>query len=100
MCVKANTLTKYQRELFSTIYGRSAGDSASSKLIANLYDKTKYVLHIANLQLDVNMGLVLISSHRVIKFEQSRWLKPFGICSDLRSRSIHDFDNCLSYYQI
>jgi hypothetical protein len=58
MCVKANMLSKYQRELYSTIYDRSASDRASPKLIANLYDKTKYVLHIANLQLYINMGLV------------------------------------------
>jgi len=96
MCVKANMLSKYQRELYSTIYDKSPTDSVSPKLIANLYDKTKYVLHIANLQLYINMGLVLTSIHRVIKFKQSRWLKPYiDICSDLRSKSTDDFDKKL-----
>ena len=64
MCVKANMLPKYQRELYSTIYDKSPTG------------KTKYVRHIANLQLYVNVGLVLTSIHSVIKFKQSRWLKP------------------------
>ena len=55
--------------------------------------KTKYVLHIANLQLYIDMGLVLTSIHRGIKFKQSRWLKPYiDICSDLRSKSTDDLD--------
>ena len=58
MCVKANMLSKYQRKLYSTIYDKSPTDSVSPKLIAHLYDKTKYVLHIANLQLYINMGVV------------------------------------------
>jgi len=56
MCVKANMLSKYQRDLYSTIYEGSPSDSVSPELIANLYDKTKYVAHIANLQLYINMG--------------------------------------------
>ena len=93
MCVKANMLSKYQRELYSTIYDRSASDSASPKLLDNLYHETKYVLRIANLQLYINMGLLLSLIHRVIKLKQSRWLKPYiNICSDLRSKSTDDFD--------
>ena len=84
MCVKANMLSKYQRELYSTIYGTTPSDIQSPKLIANLYDKTKYVVHIANLQLYINMGLILTNIHRVIKFKQSRWLKPYiDMCSEL-----------------
>ena len=86
-------LSKYQRELYSTIYDRSPSDSVSPKLIANLYDKTKYVLRIANLQLYIDMGLVLTTIHRVIKFKHTRWLKPYtDICSYLRNKSADDFD--------
>ena len=42
------------------------------------------------------MGLALTSIHRVIKFKQSRWLKPYiDICSDLLSKSTDDFDKKL-----
>ena len=40
MCVKANMLSTYQRDLYTTIYEISPSDSVSLKLIANLYDKT------------------------------------------------------------
>ena len=96
MCVKANMLSEYQRELQSTIYGTTPCDSASHKLIANLHDKTKYVVQIANLQLYINMGLILTTIHRVIKFKQSRWLKPYiDVCSELRGKSTDDFDKKL-----
>ena len=39
MCVRANMLSKYQRELYSTIYDKSPSDSVSPKLSVNLYDK-------------------------------------------------------------
>ena len=56
MCVKANMLSNYQRDLYSTMYERSPSGSVSPKLISSLYDKTKYVVHIANLQLYIDMG--------------------------------------------
>ena len=77
MCVKANMLSKYQRDLYSTIYETAPCDNASPKLIANLCDKTKYVVHIANLQLCISIGLILTTIPRVIKFKQSRWLRPY-----------------------
>ena len=38
------------------------------KLVANLHDKTEYVIHIRNLKQALNHGLVLKKVHRVIKF--------------------------------
>ena len=55
------------------------------KLIANLYDKRGYVIHIANLKQVLNHGLVLKKVCGVIKFNQNAWLKPyFGMNTDLR----------------
>ena len=36
------------------------------KLVANLHDKTEYVIHIRNLKQALNQGLVLKKVHRVI----------------------------------
>ena len=47
------------------------------KLVANLYDKTEYVIHIRNLKQILNNGTVLKKVHRVIKFNKSAWLKPY-----------------------
>ena len=41
------------------------------KLLANLHDKTEYVIHIRNLKQALNHGLVLKKVHRVIKFNQN-----------------------------
>ena len=47
------------------------------KLVANLHDKTKYVIHIKNLKQTLNHGLVLIKVNRVIKCNKNAWLKPY-----------------------
>ena len=44
------------------------------KLVANLYDKTKYFIHISNLKLVLNHGLVFKMRHRIIKFNQKTWM--------------------------
>ena len=47
------------------------------KLVINLDDKTKYFIHIRNLKQALNLGLILKKAHRVIKFNQIAWLKPY-----------------------
>lgn len=47
------------------------------KLIPNLYDKTEYVLHMKNLQQYLALGLVCTKIHKVIRFKQKAWLKPY-----------------------
>ena len=39
--------------------------------------KTEYVLHIRNLKQALKDRLVLKKVHRVIKFNQNAWLKPY-----------------------
>ena len=46
------------------------------KLVANLHDKTEYVIHIRSLKQTLNHELVLKKVHRVIKFNQNAWLNP------------------------
>ena len=47
------------------------------KLVANLLDKTEYVIHIRNLKQGLNHALVLKKVNRVIKFNPNAWLKSF-----------------------
>ena len=47
------------------------------KLVCNLYDKKKYVVHINSLKQALNHGLKLKKNHRIIEFIQKAWLKPY-----------------------
>ena len=47
------------------------------KLLADLHDKTEYVLHIRNLKQALNHGLVSKKVPRVIQFNQNARLKPY-----------------------
>ena len=47
------------------------------KLIPNLNDKEKYVIHYRTLLLCLNLGLKLKKIHRGIMFEESEWMKSY-----------------------
>ena len=46
-------------------------------LVCSTEDKEKYVIHIRTLKKALNNGLKLKKLHRVIKFKQKAWLKPY-----------------------
>ena len=63
------------------------------KLVTNVHDKTEYIIHIKNLKQALNHGLVLEKVHKVIKFNQNAWLKPYiDMISDLRKKARNDFE--------
>ena len=47
------------------------------KLIPNLMNKQKYVLHYKNLKLYLDLGMKLVKIHRVLEFKQKNWLKDY-----------------------
>ena len=47
------------------------------KLVANLHDKTEYVIHIQKSKQALNNWLVFKKFHRLIKFIQNALLKPY-----------------------
>ena len=47
------------------------------KLVCNLFNNKKYVIHVNSLKQALNDGLKLKKIHRIIEFNQKEWLKPY-----------------------
>ena len=63
------------------------------KLIPNLYDKRKYIVHIRALKQVMDHGLVLEKIHRCIRFRQSPWKKEYiDFNTRLRTVAKNDFE--------
>ena len=56
-------------------YGIKVG--GVNKLVPNLRNKMKYVVHYRNLQCYLSLGMKLIKVHRILKFKQFNWLKKY-----------------------
>ena len=63
------------------------------KLVPNLHDKKKYVIHVKALKQALDHGLVLEKIHRVIQFKQSAWMKEYiDFNTSLRTVAKNDFE--------
>ena len=64
------------------------------KLIFSIEDKEKYGIYIRALKQALNHGLKLKKVHRVIKFNQKVWLKPYtDMNTKLRTNTKNEFEN-------
>jgi uncharacterized protein YeeX (DUF496 family) len=69
------------------------GNEKLRKLMTNLYDKEKYVLHYTTLKMYLKMGLKLEKIHKVLEFDQSDWLKVYiDFNTDLRTKATNDLE--------
>ena len=63
------------------------------KLVPNLYDKKKYIVHIRALKQALDHGLILEKIHRCIRFRQSPWMKEYiDFNTRLRTGAKNDFE--------
>ena len=61
--------------------------------MANLHDKTEYVIHTKNLKQALIHGLVLKKVYKVIKLTQNSLLKPYiDMNTDGRKKAKNDFE--------
>ena len=66
------------------------------KLVCDLGNKKKYVVHIKSLKQALNHGLKLEKVHRIIEFSQKAWLKPYiDMNTELRKLAKDDFEKYL-----
>ena len=66
------------------------------KLVCDLHNKKKYVVHIKSLKQALNHGLKLKKVHGIIEFNQKAWLKPYiDMNTELRKLVKDDFEKDL-----
>ena len=71
--ISHNMLSSY----FSSIVNEYKIGSVN-KLVPNLGNKNKYVLHFKNLQLHISsIGIKMTKVHRILRFKQSDWLRKY-----------------------
>lgn len=69
------------------------------KLLATLYDKTKYPIHYVALQQCLRHGLKIKEIHRVLCFEQSAWMEPY-ISLNIRLRGLATNEHEVHFYKL
>ena len=66
------------------------------KLVCNLSNNKKYIIHVNSLKQASNHGLKFKKIHRVIEFNQKEWLKPdIDMNTELRKAAKNDFEKDL-----
>ncbi len=103
--IAAPLLSPYQKEMLRQRYKDENPDwtdvqieekvqnfKPNEKLIPNLCDKKKYIVHYRLLKYYVSCGLRVSAVHRVLKFQQRPWLRPFiDFNTEMRKAATSDF---------
>ena len=92
MVVQKEWMSDYQQELL----GVGVAPTEVEKLVPNLRDKERYVLHYRNLQLYLSLGMRVKKVHRALRFEQSPWMELYiRMNTELRKVATSDFEKDL-----
>ena len=74
MPIKEEWLSQYQHDLVNQL-GSKFTDCG--KLVPNLLNKERYVVHYRNLKLYHTLGMRVSEIHRALKFNQEAWMTPY-----------------------
>ena len=91
--VSPDMFSKYCGEI-ADWYGIKVG--GVKKVIPNLGDEVKYVIHYKNLKYYLLLGIKLVKIHRILSFRQSNWLKSYtDFNTGKRKQSFDEFNKSL-----
>lgn len=66
------------------------------KLVGNLSDKVRYILHHRNLRQYMALGMIVTKIHRIVTFEQRAWMKDYIMFNtDMRKKASNSFEKDL-----
>lgn len=92
--IEYSDLSCYSKDAYLSSTGKT--DYKSSKLLTSFEPKRNYVVHIKNLVLYTQLGMVCTKIHRVLKFRQKAFIKPFiEMCTLARKNASNKFENSL-----
>ena len=69
------------------------------KLVPNLMNKNNYVIHYRNLQQYLELGMKLKKIHRILKFKQSDWMRPY-IDFNIKKRTISNDEADKNFFKL
>ena len=72
--INHDMLSNYCKNI-GNYYGLKIGNV--NTLVPNLGNKSKYILHYRNLQLNLSWGMTFTKVHRLLEFKQLDWLKTY-----------------------
>ena len=62
------------------------------KLLPNLHNKERYIIHYRNLKLYQSLGMRVTTIYRAIKFRQEAWMTPYiQLNNNLRAKATSEF---------
>lgn len=101
MAVNAKMWSNKQRTLHLAYVQKDAiiTGTGNTKLVPNLYSKTRYCLHSRNLKFYLKQGMRLQKVYRVIEFKQSAWMRVYiEKNQNLRAAATSDFEK--NFYKL
>ena len=101
LAVDAKMWSKTQQELHMVYTQKDAlaTGMSSTKLVPNLYSKTRYCIHSRNLKFYLKQGMQLLKVYRAIEFKQSAWMRVYiEKNQNLRAVATSDFEK--NFYKL
>ena len=89
-------LSKYCLKIAS-VHNITTG--TSKKLVPDLININNYVIHYRNLQQCLELGIKLKKIHRILKFKQSDWMRPY-IDFNTQKRTISSNESDKNFFKL